>query len=273
MAQLHQPRLADIIAARLRSDILSGRYQEGEVLDIAGGVLADFSVSLPAMREAVRVLENEGLLRTRRGSGGGVVVQLPTPRRIGEVIAMVLQARRTEPSDVGRALAHFEPICASMCAERPDRHVSVLPDLRRIIKSQRDQLDDRPAYMSNARAFHDSIVDHCGSETMVVAAGALEAIWSAHATALYTGDVPGAAGEDLQRRLAAAVDQHEKVVDAIDAGDGDLAARLLREHIAFTQRHEPNNVVLDVVDASLIAEYRGIAEQHPVAAELPEGLG
>lgn len=257
MAQLHQPRLADIIAARLRSDILSGRYAEGEVLDIAGGVFADVRVSLPAMREAVRVLENEGLLRTRRGSGGGAVVQLPTPRRIGEVIAMVLQSRRTEPADVGRALGHLEPICASMCAERADRHTSVLPDLRRIIRSQRDGLEDRSAYMSNARAFHDSIVEHCGSQTMVVAAGALEAIWSAHATTLYTGDVPGAADEDLQPRLAAAVDQHEKVVDAIDAGDGERAARLLRDHIAFTQRHEPNNVALDVVDASLIAEYRG----------------
>ena len=172
MAQLHQPRLADIIAARLRSDILSGRYAEGEVLDIAGGVFADFRVSLPAMREAVRVLENEGLLRTRRGSGGGAVVQLPTPRRIGEVIAMVLQSRRTEPADVGRALGHLEPICASMCAERADRHTSVLPDLRRIIRSQRDELENRSAYMSNARAFHDSIVEHCGSQTMVVAAGA-----------------------------------------------------------------------------------------------------
>ena len=69
--------------------------------------------------------------------------------------------------------------------------------------------------------------------------------------------MPGAADEDLQPRLASAVDQHEQVVDAIDAGDGELAARLLRDHIAFTQRHEPNNVVLDVVDASLIADYRG----------------
>jgi DNA-binding FadR family transcriptional regulator len=253
MEQLHQPRLADIIAARLRSDILSGRYREGEVLDISGGVFDDFSVSLPAMREAVRVLENEGLLRTRRGSGGGAVVQLPTPRRI----AMVLQARRTEPADVGRALAHIEPICASMCAERPDRHASVLPDLRRIIKAQQDRLDDRAGYMTHARAFHDGIVEHCGSETMVVAAGALEVIWSAHAATLYTGDAPGAADDDLRRRLAAAVGQHEQVVDAIDAGDGDLAARLLRSHIAFTQSHEPNNVVLDVVDASLIAGYPG----------------
>jgi GntR family transcriptional repressor for pyruvate dehydrogenase complex len=258
MDQLHQPRLADIIAARLRSDILSGRYAEGEVLDISGGVFEDFSVSLPAMREAVRVLENEGLLRTRRGSAGGAVVQLPTPRRIGEVIAMVLQARRTEPADVGRALAHLEPICAAMCAERPDRHQAVVPDLRRIIKSQRDELDDRAGYMAHARAFHDSIAEHCGSQTMVVAAGALEVIWSAHAATLYTGDVPGAPGADLQRRLAAAVDQHEKVVDAIDAGDAELAARLLREHIAFTQSHEPNNVVLDVVDASLIADYPGL---------------
>jgi DNA-binding FadR family transcriptional regulator len=273
MAQLRQPRLADIIAARLRNDILSGKYQEGEVLDIAGGVFEDFSASLPAMREAVRVLENDGLLRTRRGSSGGVEVRLPTSRRIGEVIAMVLQARRTRPDDVGRTLALLEPICAVMCAERKDRHVTVVPILRQIVKTQRERLGDRTAYMADARAFHDSIVEHCGSETMIVAAGALEVIWSAHATSLYTGNVITAPDERIRPQLIAAVDAHEKVVDAIDSGDADLAARLLREHIAVTQRSEPNTV-LDVVDASLIAGYPGSADDpRPADVELRDGLG
>ena len=50
---------------------------------------------------------------------------------------------------------------------------------------------------------------------MVVAAGALEVIWSAHASTLYTGDVPGAADEDLQPRLAAAAAQVEPRLGAL----------------------------------------------------------
>jgi DNA-binding FadR family transcriptional regulator len=253
MTKLYQPRLADLVADRLRNDILSGRYEEGEILDLSG-VCKDFAVSTPAMREAVRVLENDGLLRTRRGGPGGAVVQLPTPHRIGEVIAMVLQARRVDPVDVSRTLAQIEPICAAMCADRSDRKSSVVPRLRRLIKTQLDELADPAAYMPNARRFHDALVDLCGSETMVVAVGALEVVWAAHASSLYARNVETAT-DVAPQDLRAAVVVHERIVDAIEAGDADLAARRVREHVAVTTSSRPRSTEITTVNASLIPRF------------------
>jgi DNA-binding FadR family transcriptional regulator len=250
MEQARQPRLADFVAERLRSDILSGKYKEGEVLDVGAGVLGDFGVSLPALREGIRVLENDGLLRTRRGSRGGVVVQLPTPQRIGEVIAMVLQARKVDASDVSRVLGQMEPACAAMCAERPDRAQTLVPVLREIVARQWAQVDDLDAYMPNARAFHDAIVAECGSETMVVALGALEAIWSAHASSRFAHRTLVHSGEYDDRR--AAVRAHEAVVSAIARGDAGAAAALLRSHIAAVDSYYPVPTAPQPVDASLL---------------------
>jgi DNA-binding FadR family transcriptional regulator len=261
MEQLHQPRLADLVAERLRKDILSGRYKEGELLPLSGGVFEEFTVSAPAMREAIRVLENEGLVRTRRGSAGGAVAQLPTPRRIGEVIAMVLQARRADPGDVSRALAHIEPICAAMCAERPDRHETVVPALRQAVQAQLDELDDPAAFMPNARAFHEAIVENCGSETMIVAVGALEAIWSAHASPLWNDDIT--VNSDREG-LRAAVAAHERILQAIEAGDAAAAAALLREHGAVTSSASPELIDIEVVDASLVNRYASKSEPRPL---------
>jgi GntR family transcriptional regulator, transcriptional repressor for pyruvate dehydrogenase complex len=252
MEQAHQPRLADVVAERLRADILSGKYKEGEVLDVHAGLVGDFGVSMPALREGIRILENDGLLRTRRGNRGGVVVQLPTPRRIGEVIAMVLQARKVDASDISRVLGRMEPACATMCAERPDRAEVLVPGLREIVARQWAQVDDLDAYMPNARAFHDAIVAGCGSETMVVALGALEAIWSSHAASRFADRVVQAS-EHADRR--AAVQAHEAIADAIAGGDGEAAAALLRGHITDVDTYYPEPGVPQRVDAALIPRW------------------
>jgi GntR family transcriptional regulator, transcriptional repressor for pyruvate dehydrogenase complex len=252
VTQLHQPRVADLVADRLRRDILTGRYREGDVLPVSAGLVHEFSVSAPAMREAIRMLEADGLLRTRRGSAGGAVVQLPTPNRIGEVIAMVLQSRRVHPDDVSRALAQIEPICAVLCAQRADRQVQVVPVLRDAVQRQWDELDDTAAFMPNARAFHEAIVQNCGSETMIVAVGALEIIWSAHAATLWSDQVLGRPRD--REGMREAISEHEHLVDAIEAGNAAGAAELARAHSETLAAAGPPPIDLAVVDASLVSQ-------------------
>jgi GntR family transcriptional regulator, transcriptional repressor for pyruvate dehydrogenase complex len=252
VTQLRQPRLADLVAERLRRDILTGRYQEGEVLPVSAGLMQEFSVSAPAMREAIRMLEADGLLRTRRGSAGGVVVQLPTPSRIGEVIAMVLQSRRVHPDDVSEALAQIEPICALLCAQRSDRHDRVVPVLREAVRKQWDEFDDAAAFMPNARAFHETIVQNCGNQTMIVAIGGLEVIWSAHASTLW--DDHNVKRPRDRAGMRDAVAQHERLVDAIEVGDAAKAAELARAHAETIAAAGPPPFDIDVVDASLVSQ-------------------
>jgi GntR family transcriptional repressor for pyruvate dehydrogenase complex len=266
MAQQYQPRLADIVADRLRKDILSGRYAEGDFLPSQANLFEDFQVSAPAVREAIRVLENEGLIQTRRGSAGGAVVHLPTHGRIAQVIGMVLQSRGVDPTDVGRALVHIEPICAAMCAERADRATEVIPALREKVEIQLDQIDDPTLFMPNARGFHEAMVENCGNETIIVAIGALEAIWSAHASPLWNDDI---IMEPLSpNQLRDAVTAHVEIIDAIERGDATLAANLAREHAAFTSSMTPRLSHFDVVDASLISRDQSTRARQPAHRSL-----
>src|SRR5690606_14878786 len=119
----------------------------------------------PVLREALRILETDGLITVRRGNVGGAVVHAPTPQRAAQMIAMVLQTRGTPPSDVSTALRHLEPICAGMCAAREDRHEAVVPTLQAIVDKQREALHDIDAYLRYSHEFHSAIVSLCGNES------------------------------------------------------------------------------------------------------------
>jgi DNA-binding FadR family transcriptional regulator len=251
MRQLRQPRLAEIIAASLRDDILTGKLREGDSLPRQEDLFTQFRVSLPAVREAMRILETEGLVEVRRGNVGGAIVHLPTAERTAQMIAMVLQTRAATPSDVSGALSYIEPACARLCAERADRQAEVVPALRAVIAAQEAEFADAGRYNVNARRFHETLVERCGNETMILVIGALETIWSAHESAVWDEAARGeavrnAAGPDAgegspqsplaQRIRRAALRDHEKLLAAIEAGDADRAAGIAGAHLAATRR-------------------------------------
>ena len=154
--RIRQPRVAEIVASRLRDDILSGRLKEGDVLPSQESLFSEFGVSPPALREAIHILETDGLISVRRGNVGGAVVHLPSAERTAHMISMVLQSRAATPADVSGALLHLEPICAGMCAARDDRMTEVVPYLEAEIDLQTEQFDDLSRYVPNARRFHEA---------------------------------------------------------------------------------------------------------------------
>jgi GntR family transcriptional regulator, transcriptional repressor for pyruvate dehydrogenase complex len=257
LRQLRQPRLAEIIAASLRDDILSGRLKEGDLLPRQEHLFKEFRVSLPAVREAMRILETEGLISVRRGNVGGAVVHLPTPERTAQMISMVLQSRGTTPDEVSAALLYLEPVCARMCAARPDRLTEVVPALRATVEAQQAQFDDVANWNHNARRFHETIVATCGNEPMIVVIGSLEAIWSAHESSVWNEAQPD--DEDVSpdspmasKTRRAALRAHEKLLAAIEAGNEDRAAALSASHLALARRSTLASGQHETIQASLV---------------------
>src|ERR1700694_2499717 len=125
--QLRQPRLAELVAESLRLRITSGVLQEGDLLPKLEELLEEFQVSKPSLREALRILETEGLITVRRGNVGGAVVHAPGNRDAGYMIGLVLESRNVTMSDLAGAIRRVEPICAALCALRPDRNTAVVP--------------------------------------------------------------------------------------------------------------------------------------------------
>jgi GntR family transcriptional regulator, transcriptional repressor for pyruvate dehydrogenase complex len=234
LQRFRQPRIAEIVASKLRDDILSGRLKEGDVLPSQESLFGEFGVSPPALREAIHILETDGLISVRRGNVGGAVVHGPTAERTAHMISMVLQARSATPADVSEALMHLEPICAGMSAAREDRMTEVVPYLQNEIDIQTAQFDDVSQYVPNARRFHETLVSRCGNEPMILLIGSLELIWSVHESSVWNDDGEPAPMAGKTRR--AALRDHQRLLDAIRDGNPARAVRLAQDHVAAARR-------------------------------------
>jgi GntR family transcriptional regulator, transcriptional repressor for pyruvate dehydrogenase complex len=255
LARFRQPRIAEIVASKLRDDILSGRLKEGDVLPSQESLFGEFGVSPPALREAVHILETDGLISVRRGNVGGAVVHRPTAERTAHMISMVLQARSATPVDVSEALMHLEPICAGMCAAREDRMTEVVPYLQREIDMQTAQFDDMSQYVPNARRFHETLVARCGNEPMILLIGSLELIWSAHESSVWNGSSdPAEPAPMVDKTRRAALRDHQRLLDAISDGNPTRAVRLAQDHLAVARRNTLAFGTDKTIEANLMSD-------------------
>lgn len=243
-------RLAEQVADQLRRRILRGDLADGSVLPKEDELLLEFPVSKPSLREAMRILEAEGLLRVRRGKLGGAVVRRPTATNVAYTIGLVLGSQEVGLSDVGDALLQVEPACAALCAERADRDTAVVPALRLLHAESVDAVDDLHQATSASRRYHEALVQLCGNQTMIMLVGALEMLWSAHETS-WSSRVIDPSIVPIEERLAV-LEDHRQVIDAIEVGDARRAHDLAAAHLVNAQ-HYPGSS--GVVDASMVRNW------------------
>src|SRR4051794_32273345 len=105
---MRQIRLAERVADELRDEILKGSFREGDRLDGQDALLERFNVSMPSIREALGILELEGLVTVQRGKFGGAVVHRPDAARVAYMTALVLESRQSPLADVAEALRFLE---------------------------------------------------------------------------------------------------------------------------------------------------------------------
>src|SRR6516162_8011174 len=109
------------IADELRRLIILGELEEGESLGHEPELIARFGVSRPSLREALRILEAEGLISVVRGVQGGVVAHRPDQRLTARTAAIVLQARNVPLADVFEARTILEPAAVRLLASSRNR--------------------------------------------------------------------------------------------------------------------------------------------------------
>lgn len=234
--QVRRPRVAQVVASALRDQILSGTLRDGGALPKQEELLAEFNVSLPSLREALSILETEGLLTVQRGNVGGAIVHAPTPEQTAYTAALVLQSRRVTLDDVVLALRRLDPLCAALCAERKDRRRTVVPALTTTLKESRELIEEAERYARLARLFHEQLVAYCGNESLILMVGALDWIWGAHDDQLAIRSAQlGPAVERRSRESSQA--HHEAILEAIIAGDPRAAEAAAREHYQGPGEH------------------------------------
>ena len=235
---LKAPRVAELVADAMRQKILSGAYPDGGLLARYEDLTAEFEVSLPSVREAIRMLEAEGLVTTRRGKGGGAVVALPKPDNVAYGIGLVLESWGTDAGDLAAALGMLEPVCAGACAGRSDRKRTVVPALRRLHAEAAGCISDAVAFAGLARAFHEQIVRWCPNDVTRLVVGAVESLWGAQVRAAPSDAATnGEAGAFPSRRAREqSLADHAGLLGCIDAGDVAGAEAAARDHFRRPER-------------------------------------
>jgi GntR family transcriptional repressor for pyruvate dehydrogenase complex len=248
--QLRPRHVAELVADELRRRILDGELDDGSLLPKQEDLIVEFGVSRPSVREALRILEAEGLVSVRRGKLGGAVVHRPAAANAAYTLGLVLRAQNVAVGDVSAALRHIEPVCASLCALRPDRATEVLPPLRAIHEAARDRIDLLHDFVVVSRQFHEVLVERCGNATLKLVVGTLESVWSAHAREWAEQNVPRGFPDRAYRQHG--FDDHTRLLDLIERGDADGAAREARKHLEWAPVYsidEENQVVPGLLHA------------------------
>lgn len=234
MKQLSQPRVAEMVADILRARIVAGELEDGAFLPKQDDLIAEFGVSRPSIREAMRILETEGLVSVRRGNVGGAQVHAPKFDPAANMLGLVMQAQQVTLADLAAAIQTIEPACAARCARAASKaQVATLVALN---DAARDELDDNLAFTKFARRWHDEMVGACGNQTLVLLAGTLQAIWARHEdlVAVRTAADDRVIERSVREKV---LDAHLRVTDAIAAKDAEAAHRAAREHLDESHRH------------------------------------
>jgi DNA-binding GntR family transcriptional regulator len=193
---------------RLREDILAGRLEPGtELSEVA--LARDFGTSRGPLREALGRLASEGLV-TITPRRGAVVTQLSRQEFIDayQVRAALetLAVRLAVPLMSNAELAHLRELCELTARAARDGQVRLFFDTN--------------------NSFHEALVR--GSRNQM--------LYELHRV-LMGQMVPYLPRSlELRGNLSQSVEEHEAILEAIDARDADRAAELLAEHIEVPQR-------------------------------------
>jgi GntR family transcriptional regulator, transcriptional repressor for pyruvate dehydrogenase complex len=235
--RIPQLRIAESVAAELRTRILHGQGADAYRLPTQDRLMEEFGVSLPSIREAIRILETEGLVTVRRGNVGGAEVHQPDEASAAYHLGLVLQGGRVGLGDLARAIQLLEPMCAAGCAQREDRATEVVPLLAANVETSATLVTAGTEFGDVAREFHGLVVALVGNATIRHVVGSLVTLWAAQEQAwaeLLTsrGEYPPEESED---RATEAVAEHRRLVAAIEAGDAVRARAIAHAHLAEMQ--------------------------------------
>ncbi|MGQ9617042.1 MAG: FadR/GntR family transcriptional regulator [Spirochaetota bacterium] len=116
--QATQNRIFQNVIYQVEEAILQGKLRAGDKLPPERELKEMFKTSRGTLREALRVLEQKGLIKIKTGVNGGAIVQAVTPKHVSESLALLIRYQRIPLRDLAEFREGVEGIVAGLAAER-----------------------------------------------------------------------------------------------------------------------------------------------------------
>lgn len=176
---IRAPKLSHLVAERLRAMIAAGELRPGDTLPSEAELLRQFNVSRPIMREALRVLEAESLIRLGRGARAGATLLTPSILTAAKYGGLYLATQGTTLGDIHQVRTLLEPPLAASLASRAKK--DFVKELEDWSKVQREALNrkDYAGAIAAVNQFHQCMGTHSENAALKLLAGMLNDISAA----------------------------------------------------------------------------------------------
>ncbi|MCU1397118.1 MAG: hypothetical protein JWN62_227 [Acidimicrobiales bacterium] len=205
----------------MRREILAaisdGRSRPGDMLPPEKELIERFHVARPTMREAMRILEVDGLVEFRVGARGGAFMRLPSVDIAAHQLAILLQLEGASIVDVWELQACVEPVAARMVANAPtEAGIAILEQLTRELG---EVTDDHYQFSIGTAQFSAELMRQSGNPTFLVMGAILHRLDVQPAAVVDRQAIEPDIGEKNRRNNRS----QKKLVRLIEAGDADGA--------------------------------------------------
>lgn len=210
------------VADQLRDLILDGSLAPGDRLPPEGEIGGNFGVSRSTVREALRVLASQGLVKTVRGTTGGTFVSRIEPDQISDFleagIGLMSGSAALPLSAILEAREMLEVPATAVAAERREqRHLDAL----RAATEREKRSRGRSTKFQEHRHFHGIIMEATGNGLLTMMT---QPVFHVLRTRFLNTDSPAGFWAQVD-------DQHEHIIALLEEGDGEAASAAMRDHL------------------------------------------
>jgi DNA-binding FadR family transcriptional regulator len=210
-------RVAQSLVSKLTEEIRAANWVEGTNLGSEADLIQRFGVGRNVLREATRILEQQGIAKMRMGRGGGLVITSPEATTTAHALEMYLASRNVSGEHVLEAKREVELTCVRLAARRTNNVWATR--LREAVAYERQTPSDRVREIGPNNV-HIVIAEMTENPALILFVEALT-----HLSANYVPQRSAELGAE------ATYAEHASIAEAIARGDEEAAAREMAAHL------------------------------------------
>lgn len=227
VADTQRGKMAEQVARRIEERVAALGWPVGSVIGSEAQLLEEFGVSRAVLREAIRLVEHHNVAFMKRGPGGGLVVAEPDIQGVSTAVAIYLERQGVQPVHLFDARAALELQAVELAAKNLTE--DGITALRECLAAEEAHI--RALALGDGtvnprlHGVHELLTRLSGNPATALFVESLIELTSGHASGEFAGDRQLGATRELHYA-------HEKIVEAVIAGDTSMAQHRMLRHLS-----------------------------------------
>lgn len=234
------------VADEIKQWVVERDLKKGDKLPNEGEMIEQFGVSKGTVREALRILEAQGLIVTKTGPGGGSIVGEVSAERARSLLANYFYFQDLSITDIYQMRKALEPeLAASLAGRLNDAQIDELQSLAERYPAPASTAEEEKEQHISSLVFHARLSEFAGNKLLGFVIGFMARILTDLTVYRRLYDVPNV---ELWRKGR----QHQlQLVEALRQGEPDKARAIMASHMQIAEE------LMQVQEARLTRRFMG----------------